>query len=243
MSRRKSLEELCATGTYRPCRHGPLPAGLRLNWTSAYQRKIVPLLEAGFVCPQCDTRFFPKRKTKYCSARCRVASAKRFRHECEWCRREFRSSEPKAACCSRKCQNSKREADAPERQASCRVCAVEFVYRHLGGTPARYCSQRCLESRRRKHRNLYVRAFQRLRKERIAANGFENIDPTVVFERDGWSCRICGDPVKRGCPHLDPLAPTIDHIIPVSKGGPHTMANVQCAHRVCNTRKNNKVPA
>lgn len=210
---------------------------------SYYQRKIAPVLAAGFGCPSCEKRFYPTRKTKYCSARCRVASAKRFRHECEWCRREFRSSEPKAACCSRKCQNNKRVADAPEREVVCRVCATVFVCRHVGGTPARYCSQRCLESRRRKHRNQYIKAWRRLREGRIAANGFEDIDPTAVFERDGWACGICGGPVKRGCHFQDPLAPTIDHIIPVSKGGPHTMANVQCAHRECNTRKNNKVPA
>ena len=38
-----------------------------------------------------------------------------------------------------------------------------------------------------------------------------------------------------------PLYPTMDHIIPISKGGGHTWENVQVAHRVCNLNKSNKI--
>jgi 5-methylcytosine-specific restriction endonuclease McrA len=34
-----------------------------------------------------------------------------------------------------------------------------------------------------------------------------------------------------------PLAATIDHIVPLAAGGDDTKANVQLAHRRCNTRK------
>ena len=33
--------------------------------------------------------------------------------------------------------------------------------------------------------------------------------------------------------------PSIDHVIPVSKGGTHTWDNVKLAHRHCNTMKSN----
>jgi hypothetical protein len=197
----------------------------------------------GVSCLGCGTRFFPRQKKKYCSRACSQRKMKRYQLKCAWCCAEFKSWVANAACCSRKCQNRKREADAPQREAQCRVCAATFTYQHLGGTPARYCSQRCLETRRRKARSQYINAAKRLRADRITANGIENIDPTVVFERDNWMCRLCGISVKRNCHHHDPLAPTVDHIHPVSMGGPHTMANVQCAHRVCNERKNNKVVA
>jgi len=36
-------------------------------------------------------------------------------------------------------------------------------------------------------------------------------------------------------PH--PKAPTIDHVIPLSKGGTHEPANVQLAHYYCNSIK------
>ena len=35
--------------------------------------------------------------------------------------------------------------------------------------------------------------------------------------------------------------PSIDHVIPVSKGGRHSWDNVKLAHRLCNTVKSNKL--
>lgn len=67
----------------------------------------------------------------------------------------------------------------------------------------------------------------------------ERVDPVAVFVRDHWRCRICGreTPKERmGNPAaLD--APTVDHIIPMSRGGPHTYANVRCACHSCNSGK------
>lgn len=65
------------------------------------------------------------------------------------------------------------------------------------------------------------------------------IDPETVFDRDGWRCGICGKKVNRKAspPALD--SPTMDHIVPISKGGTHTLDNLQCAHFGCNCRKSN----
>ncbi len=38
-------------------------------------------------------------------------------------------------------------------------------------------------------------------------------------------------------PQPEPLAPTIDHIVPISKSGDDTRANVQLAHFLCNSVK------
>jgi 5-methylcytosine-specific restriction endonuclease McrA len=37
------------------------------------------------------------------------------------------------------------------------------------------------------------------------------------------------------------LYPSIDHIVPLAKGGNHTWNNVQLAHHYCNTLKRDKV--
>jgi len=37
------------------------------------------------------------------------------------------------------------------------------------------------------------------------------------------------------------MSVSLDHIVPVSLGGMHSMANVQCAHLFCNLSKNNRV--
>jgi 5-methylcytosine-specific restriction endonuclease McrA len=53
-------------------------------------------------------------------------------------------------------------------------------------------------------------------------------------------CQICGllvddTAIENG--HIKRLYPTIDHIIPLSKGGSHTWDNVRLAHMSCNAGK------
>jgi 5-methylcytosine-specific restriction endonuclease McrA len=53
----------------------------------------------------------------------------------------------------------------------------------------------------------------------------------AVFARDHWVCQYCGK-----------AAENVDHVIPRSKGGPHTWDNVVAACRRCNSKKENKKP-
>lgn len=55
-------------------------------------------------------------------------------------------------------------------------------------------------------------------------------------------CGICGKPVDKSLPGTDPMGPTIDHIIPIAKGGhPADISNLQLAHRCCNRQKSDKL--
>ena len=55
-------------------------------------------------------------------------------------------------------------------------------------------------------------------------------------------CGICGKPVDFSYRYPHPLSPTVDHIIPVSKGGhPSDLDNLQLAHRCCNREKSDKL--
>jgi 5-methylcytosine-specific restriction endonuclease McrA len=70
----------------------------------------------------------------------------------------------------------------------------------------------------------------------------QSFDPALIYERDGWVCQLCGVPVNREAAANDNDAASIDHVIPVSRGGAHTVANCQCAHRSCNSAKGARVP-
>ncbi|MEO6627619.1 MAG: HNH endonuclease signature motif containing protein [Aquihabitans sp.] len=61
-----------------------------------------------------------------------------------------------------------------------------------------------------------------------------------IYERDGWKCKICRKAVKRDAVVPHPMAPTIDHILPLAAGGTHEPANVQCAHFLCNAQKGDR---
>jgi 5-methylcytosine-specific restriction endonuclease McrA len=57
-------------------------------------------------------------------------------------------------------------------------------------------------------------------------------------------CGICGRPVDFNLKYPDPMSPTIDHIIPVAKGGhPSDIDNLQLAHFRCNRMKSDKAAA
>jgi 5-methylcytosine-specific restriction endonuclease McrA len=54
----------------------------------------------------------------------------------------------------------------------------------------------------------------------------------AVFARDGHRCQYCNR-----------AAENIDHVVPRSRGGPHTWENVVASCRSCNSRKEDRLPA
>lgn len=163
--------------------------------------------------------------------------------ECQGCGETFPRMSASQVRCRRKCGGAQRGRmvdgawvlDGPRFVASeCRRCSSPFLVDRLpvwGSTIAHhYCSTRCSTAdhraiRRARQRDAYVEPVHRQR----------------VFERDGWRCQLCDRKVRRDAVVPHPLAPTLDHIIPLAlgpeAGGVHSMANVQLAHYRCNCRK------
>jgi 5-methylcytosine-specific restriction endonuclease McrA len=54
----------------------------------------------------------------------------------------------------------------------------------------------------------------------------------AVFARDGHACQYCGAGAEN-----------LDHVLPRSRGGPHTWENVVAACRRCNLRKGDRTPS
>ena len=55
-------------------------------------------------------------------------------------------------------------------------------------------------------------------------------------------CAICGKPVDKSLKYPHPMSPSVDHIIPCSRGGSDDLDNLQLAHRKCNRDKSDKLP-
>lgn len=93
-------------------------------------------------------------------------------------------------------------------------------------TTKRFCDdhQKASDRRQYEHRRAHG-ATQRI------------IEPLAVFERDGWICRLCYEPIDRTLKKPDPRSASMDHITPLALGGTHTTDNVQAAHLSCNSRK------
>jgi hypothetical protein len=105
----------------------------------------------------------------------------------------------------------------------CDAAVVSSQRGRWASAPHTYCAQ--CERKRGNH------------KHRAAGYGvaWEHIDRRQVFANDNHTCQICGSKTRGQYPAL--LSPTIDHIVPMSQGGPHLHHNVQTAHWICNVMK------
>lgn len=68
------------------------------------------------------------------------------------------------------------------------------------------------------------------RRARCLGIQWEIVDLRLVYDHAKGICGICREPVSIE-------AFSVDHIIPVSHGGPHIFSNLQPSHLVCNIRK------
>jgi 5-methylcytosine-specific restriction endonuclease McrA len=68
---------------------------------------------------------------------------------------------------------------------------------------------------------------------------YEKFDDREIFERDRWRCGLCRNRVNPNLVFPDPMSASLDHIVPITKGGRHVRVNVQLAHLVCNVGKGN----
>ncbi len=81
-----------------------------------------------------------------------------------------------------------------------------------------------------------------VRPDRIGQNRTAFEKNRQVILKTQTACGICGAPVDFSYRYPHPLSPTVDHIIPVAKGGhPFALENLQLAHRYCNRQKSDKI--
>ncbi len=184
------------------------------------------------VCIGCGAIFRPKRtcNNKYCSFSCSLKRARaRKAKEPKRCKRCPSTDVAKGKQLCRACGETRAYKHRPPALHPCSVCGQEIF-----GTIAK---KRCWPCRRRAYR--WARGGYTARKRaRRYGVAYETVSPALVFERDGWQCQICrqATPIELRGSH-DDKAPELDHIVPMSKGGPHSYTNTQCLCRACNRNK------
>jgi hypothetical protein len=82
-----------------------------------------------------------------------------------------------------------------------------------------------------------IRAKTRKRRALKLQNGCVPYRDVDIFDRDGWICQLCRQPVDASLRWPNKWMATIDHIVQIAHGGPDTPDNVQLAHLSCNSRK------
>lgn len=206
----------------------------------------------------CSKEFEGQSNKQYCSNTCRTYASHGNTTIPGWRERAKIRNAPKSAIYIKTCpitnklfvsnnRNTKYHKDAfiesstgnsryiyqpiPKRKHICAKCGIESEISNRA--TSQYCTS-CYDKEWRRTNKAKRRAAER-------GNQTESITPFTVFIRDKWTCQMCGiftPMVYRGT--IEWIAPELDHIIPVSKGGSHTMDNLQCLCRRCNINKGDK---
>lgn len=157
---------------------------------------------------------------------------------CRQCKKEYAPKlRTESYFCSRICKDKNRkEMDKAARIASkserlCSGCNKKIP--RTARADKKWCSDECAS---------IVRGHTSNTKRRIrTTEEIENFNRNDVYERDKWICQLCKKPVNPNLSYPNPLCASLDHVIPLSRGGSHKTTNVQLAHLHCNTSRGNKV--
>lgn len=133
----------------------------------------------------------------------------------------------------------------------CKVCGKEYTLReYMESTGLRYyrdsgyCSAECRDAHTKERAKISHKGRRDSHRHRARKYGCA-YDPSVtlkkLIKRDGLRCKICGKMCDLNdhswSEYSGPTYPSIDHIVPMSKGGGHVWGNVQVAHIICNSEK------
>lgn len=112
---------------------------------------------------------------------------------------------------------------------TCEHCGKECSRKPTKGQRPRFCSDQC-----------QVNAAWHRRRAREKGAFVEDVPRVEVFAADGYRCHICGRMTDKTkvVPHLK--APTIDHIVPLARGGKHERSNCRTACFSCNAKKQDR---
>lgn len=143
--------------------------------------------------------------------------------------------------CSTHYNQTHQPARHAARQTQCAVCGKP-VMRPASSDRRPACSVRCRRVIQFGPGGVsgpaYSWATDAARRARLAgAQVIELFDRLDVFERDGWTCYLCRLATDPHASPFSPTSPTVDHVVPLSAGGVHAMANARTACLGCNSAK------
>lgn len=155
---------------------------------------------------------------------------------------EARRAELEAKEAERKAKRAERELRDKEKRyrapTACKCCGALFIPK---GSRRSYCSPECSRKVANNHKD---------RRLKGQTDRDWNITVPALVHRDHNICYLCGgqcdstDYTISQDGHFIAGAnyPSVDHVIPIAKGGEHKWSNVKLAHLRCNVAKRDKLP-
>lgn len=207
-----------------------------------YERTVFFLKHGNVICAECQKAETQKRNEEKKRIAAQEAEARRIERE------RYRLAHP------HKDAYAEQHEEFLNRTSVCEICGKPYTVREYvestGLKVARdngVCSEECRKEKTRRNMRLAHKGRRDSHRHRAKKNGTA-YDPSVTLkklvERDGLRCAICGGMCNWNdhswSEYSGPTYPSIDHIIPMAKGGSHTWDNVQVAHIICNSEKGDR---
>ena len=203
-------------------------------YLQAHKRK-----EVISVCLTCGKEFVVSRDTKgkYCSKECLFLYQSKVACMCTELKRNIKQLTNEVDKLKQMMYKGLlKDSILLKRKKDCIICGKTFIPKR---TTIICCSSECS-----KHYS------QQQKDKRIYKNGKPDLSITLhkLYQRDKGICNICGivcdwqdiEVREDGTLVAGNNYPSIDHIIPIAKGGKHEWNNVQLLCRYCNTIKRDK---
>ena len=187
------------------------------------------------VCVQCGNPLpeMARKNTKVCSPECRKA---RDRAYYKWYNDAHKAEHAAYAAAHREEKRAYRESRREENRAY----AARWLAEHRDERRA-YRAARADETRE------YLAAWRAANPDKVAeysrrrvergAHTITEAQRAATWERDGGVCYLCHEIIPADLSYPDPLSRSLDHVVPVSRGGDNSDDNLRWCHLACNQRK------
>lgn len=149
---------------------------------------------------------------KWCSETCRVNAWRRM------------NPQRVAGQVARRAELLKTRTIVRNAGQACCVCGMDFCSRW----PRKYCSDPC------KFRAAHVARY-------AARKNAARSDYNLASVLSADFCGICLLEIDHSLSYPHPMCVSLDHIVPLARGGTDSAENVQAAHLVCNQRKGARI--
>lgn len=196
----------------------------------------------------------PGRPKRNCSDKCRREQrARNLRKKpivknCEMCQNSFTTTNNQFRFCSTDCRSANQSERSAKkhrlkmanlypdnlRTVTCGWCKEPRTFDFRLSTPTAYHEECTKEAQSARYRIKTVRRQKKTNPYRISHD--------QVVREYGSDCSICKEPIDLELPRTHRFGLTVDHVIPVNKGGTDEMSNLRPAHWICNVKKSDKMP-
>ncbi len=201
-------------------------------------------------CEWCGTELLNTKspRRRFCNDICRARFRRKAASEtgtylviCSCCGKEFRTYHNTKKFCSKECKANNSNLHSSSREKIVlenKCCECGDIYKTTSKAQ-RFCSYKC--------KTKHTGKANELKRRKYFIDGDHSITLSKLIEKENNKCYLCNQECNsedyviddKGTVICGNYYPSVDHVVPLSKGGKHEWDNIKLAHRICNIRKSN----